>query len=210
MTKKELANLVIRRLYDPKRPLTGLKHWKEPWQFLFCVILSAQSNDNQINKVSPTLFLKFPTLQSFVDATIKELEKNLKTIGLFRSKARYLHGSAAKLLNKHNGNVPSTLDKLLELPGVGRKTANVYQGVILKKSEGVAVDTHVSRTSRRLGLTKQIKVEKLEKDLMRLLPKTKYHLVNAVLFWHGREVCLARGPKCTGCKLSDICPSTKI
>jgi endonuclease-3 len=209
MNRQQRSKLVLKRLDKKyaKYPQTGLINWKEPWQFLFCVILSAQANDDQINKVTKRLFRKFKSLEDFASADLRTLEKYVKQAGFFRVKANYLKQSAQRILINFQGKVPRKLEKLTKLPGVGRKSANCYQQVIFQKSEGIAVDTHVSRMSRRLDLSRQKTADKIEKDLMRLFPKSKYHRINPILFWHGRMICTARKPQCDKCELNDFCPS---
>lgn len=210
MTRKQRAQEAFKRLCKFKFPKTGLKNWKKPWQFLFAVILSAQANDDQVNKVTPSLFKSLPTLNDFENASIKQIEGKIKSIGLYKGKAMYLHKTSSVLLKDYNGKVPGKISELVKLPGVGRKTANVYQGVILGKSEGIAVDTHVGRVSRRLKLTNNINAFKVEKDIIKLYSVNQLHLVNPHFFWHGRTICISRKPKCKKCILSDFCPSSKL
>lgn len=209
MNKKHYSQQVLRRLekLHNDKPATGLKEWKTPWQYLFSVILSAQANDDQVNKVTKPLFKKLPTLESFLAIDQLELEQLIKQIGFYRVKAKYLKRTTELLLTKFNGKVPRAMTVLLQFPGVGRKTASVVQGVLWGRSEGIAVDTHVARMSKRLGFTKERSQEKIEKALMRLFPKSQYHRINPALFWHGRTVCTARKPQCEKCVLNDICPS---
>jgi len=206
---KERSLKVLKRLGKKYKsyPPTGLTSWKTPWQYLFCVILSAQANDNQVNKVTRLLFKTFKNLDDFEHAHEEDIQNVIKSIGFFRSKARYLKHSSTILINKYKGKVPSSLYDLTTLPGVGRKTANVFQGVIFGKSEGIAVDTHVSRMSMRLGFTKKKIADQIEQDLMKLFDRENYHKINPILFWHGRTICLARKPACSNCNLIDICPS---
>lgn len=207
------AEKVLKRLLAKPKPLTGLKNWdpEKPWQYLFCVILSAQANDDQVNKVTNTLFKHFPTLTAMANADIRQIQNRIKSIGIYKNKALYLQKAARQLIRRHKGKVPKTIHKLTRLAGVGRKTANVYQGVILGKSEGIAVDTHVARVSRRLKLVSKTKgrkltPERIEQELMSIFPKNKFHLVNPAFFWHGRTICTARQPKCKRCKISNLCP----
>ena len=205
---KKVVDLLEKKL--SKKKSTGLKHWKEDWQFLFAVILSAQANDDQINKVTPKLFKEIQTLDYFANANINAIMDLIRSIGFYRNKSKFLQRSAQIMIKDYNKEVPSKLVELVTLPGVGRKTANVYQGVILGSSEGIAVDTHVSRLSNRLELTREKVADKIEKDLMRIIPKKQYHRANPLFFWHGREVCIARKPKCSICVLNKICPSRQI
>lgn len=212
MKDQKIAKLTFDILKDKykNKPPTGLKCWDEDWQFLFCVILSARSNDDQVNKFTKNLFKKFPTLKSFANADIEEIVKEINSIGFYNSKAKYLKESAKMILDKFDGQVPNSLENLTKLPGVGRKTANVWQGVILGESEGIAVDTHVGRMAQRLKLTTHQKADKIEEDLMNLYDKDEYHKINPILFWHGREVCKARKPECEKCDLNHFCPSSRV
>lgn len=209
MKKQQIAKLTYKNLNNKYKnyPSTGLKNWQKDWQFLFCVILSARSNDDQVSKITKKLFKKYKTLEDFANINLTVLAQDLNSIGFFNSKARYLQKSSRLLLSKYKGKVPNKLEDLTKLPGVGRKTANVYQGVILGKSEGIGVDTHVARMSKRLKLTNKNTAEKIEQDLMKLFPKSRYHRINPILFWHGRTICLARKPKCYKCRLNHFCPS---
>jgi len=224
------AGKILKRLLASPKPLTGLKNWnpKKSWQYLFCVILSAQANDDQVNRATKKLFKSFPTLTAIADADTRQIQSAIKTIGIYKNKAKYLHTAAQQLLQNHHGNVPKTLKKLTKLAGVGRKTANVYQGVILGKSEGIAVDTHAARVSQRLGLVRNAGIsnradknvsstinsnltpDQIERKLMKIFPRNKYYLVNPAFFWHGRTICIARKPKCKKCIINDLCPSAQI
>lgn len=188
---------------------TALKNWDGvDWKFMFCVILSAQTTDKQVNKVTGPLFRRFPTLESFVDADISEVTEMIHSIGFFNNKSKFLRDSAKMLLEKYDGNVPMDIDEMQNLPGVGRKTASVVTGVLLDDNFGIAVDTHVSRLSQRLGFTTNTKPEKIEKDLMKLFPDSKiWDDISLMLIEHGRNVCFARNPKCEECKLNKLCPS---
>lgn len=210
MTQKERAQKAVKILFDPKRPLTGIKGWKTPWQFLLCVIMSARTTDDQVNIISPKLFKKFPALEDFAQASPTQVQPLIKSIGFFRTKANYLTKAARVILEDYKGKVPGTIEELIKIPGVGRKTANVFQGVILGKSEGIAVDTHVARMSRRLKLTNQSSADKIEKDLIKLYLKTQYYKVNPSFFWQGREICIAKKPKCEECKINYFCPSSHV
>ncbi|MFC1780142.1 endonuclease III domain-containing protein [Patescibacteria group bacterium] len=209
MTKQQRANLTLKRLNRKyaKYPQTGLVGWKKPWQLLFCIIMSAQTTDDQVNKVAKTLFKKFKSLEDFANTTITSIGKAIKSTGFYNSKSKYLQNSARMILTEFKSKTPKTINYLIKLPGVARKTANVYQQVMYNKSEGIAVDTHVGRMSQRLELTKEKSAVKIEKDLMKLFPKSKYHRINPVLFWHGRTICLAKKPQCEKCELNDFCPS---
>jgi endonuclease-3 len=209
MTKQKRANLTLKRLDKKyaKYPATGIKNWKNNWQLLFCIIMSAQTTDEQVSKVAKTLFLKFDNLEKLANGNQEEIAHEIRSIGFYNSKSKYLQKSAQMILAEFGGKVPKTIKEIIKLPGAARKTANVYQQVMFKQSEGIAVDTHVARMSKRLGLTSQKTTEKIEKDLMKLFPKSKYHRINPILFWHGRTICQAKKPKCDECELSDFCPS---
>ncbi len=158
--------------------------------------------------VTPLLFKTYPTAQTLADADQEQLEEIIKSTGFFRNKAKSLIGLGKALVEKHNGEVPGSMEALVRLPGVGRKTANVILGNAFRKNEGVVVDTHVGRLSRRLGLTKQTDPVKVEQELMPLFPQEEWAMLAHVLIFHGRRVCEARVPKCEMCVLSKICPSS--
>jgi endonuclease III len=177
-----------------------------PFELLVATILSAQANDEQVNKVTPALFARFPTPVDLAGATTGEVEDLIKTLGLFRSKARNLVGMAAALVDRHAGEVPSAMDDLTMLPGVGRKTANVVRSVAMGEP-GLPVDTHVGRLSRRLGLTEQTDPVKIEYELNGMIPPAERGAFSLRLILHGRRVCDARRPRCADCVLNDYCPS---
>ncbi|MDD3648059.1 MAG: endonuclease III [Candidatus Dojkabacteria bacterium] len=212
MNRQKRAVLTLKELTSKYSdfPRTGLKNWRYDWQLLFAIILSARSNDDQINKLTPKLFNKYSKLTSFANAGQEQIARDIKSSGFYNAKAKHLHQAAILILEQYEGKVPRKLNQLVTIPGVGRKTANVFQGVIYAKSEGIAVDTHVARMSRRLRLTKEKTAEKIEKDLMELFPRSKYYLINPILFWHGRTICQARKPKCEDCALNYFCPSSLI
>ena len=181
-----------------------------PLQLLMATILSAQCTDKRVNMVTPLLFRTYPTAQSLADALQHHLEELIKSTGFFRNKTTSLIGLGKALVDRHNGEVPDSMDALVKLPGVGRKTANVILGNAFRKNEGVVVDTHVGRLSLRLGLTKQTDPVKVEQELMPLFPRDDWAMLAHVLIFHGRRVCDARAPKCEMCVVSDICPSSTI
>lgn len=180
--------------------------FRSPWELLVATILSAQCTDRRVNMVTPALFLRWPTAQDLARAQREELEAVIRTTGFFRAKARNLLGCAAALVERHAGKVPDSLDDLVRLPGVGRKTANVVLGVAFGRAEGVVVDTHVGRISRRLGLTRRSDAVGAERDLVRVVPRQHWIVFSHRLIDHGRAVCLARKPRCGACALADICP----
>jgi endonuclease III len=185
---------------------TALDHGSA-WELLAATILSAQSTDEVVNKVTPELFRRYPTVADFASVPRDELEKTLYRTGFFRSKAKAVQEAAQYLLEHHGGEVPGNMDDLVKLPGVGRKTANVVLGSWFGKNEGVVVDTHVARIVQRLGLTRQRDPEKIELDLMALVPVEDWTVFSHRLIWFGRQVCLAKDPRCDACELADLCPS---
>lgn len=177
-----------------------------PFQLVVATVLSAQTTDVAVNRVTPDLFRAYPTPVQLAKAKQEDVEKILSRLGMFRQKSKNIIGLAGKLVAKHGGLVPRTLAELIELPGVGRKTANVVLGVAYGAPEGVVVDTHVQRISQRLGWTKNTTPEKIEPDLMALFPRDRWDMLSHVLIFHGRRVCFARKPACTTCTVNDICP----
>jgi endonuclease-3 len=182
-------------------------HYDSPWQLLFSTIMSAQCTDARVNMVAEKLYKKYPSVQAFAEADIAELEKDIHSVGFFHSKARNLIACARKLMTDFNGEVPSGLEELTSLPGVGRKTANVIRGNVFDEPS-VVVDTHVKRVSKRLGLTNETEPEKVEQDLMKILPKDHWILWNLQAISLGREICKAPSPRCESCFLSDYCRSS--
>ncbi len=178
-----------------------------PWQLLIAVILSAQCTDARVNIVTKDLFQKYNSLEKFAHADVKEMEKDIHSIGFYHSKARNIIACAKRLLEEYGGIVPAELKDLISLPGVGRKTANVIRGNIYHEPS-IVVDTHVKRISRRLGFTKEEDPEKIEYDLMKKLPKEHWILYNIQIITFGRNICLARSPKCKECFLKDLCKSS--
>lgn len=184
--------------------------YETPLQLLMATILSAQCTDKRVNMVTPLLFQTFPTAQALARAPREKLEDIIRSTGFFRNKTKSLIGLGKALVERHQGEVPDTMAALVQLPGVGRKTANVILGNAFGKNEGIVVDTHVGRLSLRLGLTKQTDPVKVEQDLMRLFPHEDWALAAHVLIFHGRRICEARAPKCEICTLNDICPSSTV
>ena len=184
--------------------------FETPFQLLVATILSAQCTDKRVNMVTPKLFATYPTPAALADAKPEDIEDLVKTTGFFRNKTKSLLGVSAAIESRHGGRVPSTLDELVVLPGVGRKTANVILGNAFHRDEGVVVDTHVARVSKRLGLTKHDDPVKIEQDLMKLFPRDQWTLLAHLLIYHGRRICEARLPKCSSCPIADLCPSFGI
>jgi endonuclease III len=175
------------------------------WELLVATILSAQSTDVNVNRVTPELFRKYPTVEAFAALTPEQLEPDVRSTGFFRNKSKSVVGAAKKIVAEFGGQVPMNMADLLTLPGVARKTANVVLGSWFKIADGVVVDTHVHRISRRLELTTNNDPQKIEQDLMRVIPREKWILFSHQIIWHGRKLCIARKPKCVDCALENIC-----
>ena len=188
---------------------TALDH-RDAFQLLVATILSAQCTDKRVNEVTPALFRRFPTPRDLAGASLAELEELVRTTGFYHNKARALLGLGQALVAEHGGKVPASMEELRRLPGVGRKTANVVLGNAFGQNVGVVVDTHVQRLSRRLGLTAETDPEKIERDLMDLVPQRDWTLWSNLLIAHGRKVCQARRPLCGSCVVADLCPSAEI
>ncbi len=180
-----------------------------PLQLLVATILSAQCTDKRVNLVTPALFAKYRKAADYANAPQSELENAIRSTGFFRNKAKSIRAAAAAMVAKHKGRVPETMAELCALPGVGRKTANVVLGNAFGKEEGIVVDTHVIRLSQRLRLTRQTDAEKIERDLMKLIPRGHWTDWSHWLIWHGRRRCFARRPDCAQCEILDLCPSGK-
>jgi endonuclease III len=179
----------------------------DPFQLLCATVLSAQTTDVAVNKVTPKLFAAYPDARSLAAAKPSDVERIVGSLGFFRQKTKALLGLSAKLVADHGGKVPGTLDELVKLPGVGRKTANVVLGVAFGTPEGVVVDTHVQRISQRLGWTKNKEPEKIEQDLCKLIPRSDWAIASHLLIFHGRRICFAARPNCAGCGVNALCPS---
>jgi endonuclease-3 len=201
---------VISRLKDEYPDARTELNWENPLELLVATMLSAQTTDVRVNMVTEKLFEKYRTAADYAGADPAELEADIRPTGFYRNKARSLQGMARALLDEHDGEVPRTMAGLVSLPGVGRKTANVVLGNAFGVDEGVVVDTHVRRVSRRLGLTAEKDPEKIEQDLLGVVPEGERTLFSHLLILHGRRVCKARKPDCPGCVLSDICPSSTV
>jgi endonuclease III len=184
--------------------------FKNPLQLLIATILSAQCTDKRVNMVTPALFKKYRAAADYAKAPAAELEKAIKSTGFFRAKTKSIRGAASAIASKFGGRVPDSMEKLRELPGVGRKTANVVLGNAFHKDEGIVVDTHVVRLSQRLRLTKHSDPEKIEADLIKLVPREHWTNWSHWLIWHGRRRCYARKPDCRQCEVFGLCPSGKI
>jgi endonuclease-3 len=182
-------------------------HHRSPWELLVATILSAQCTDVRVNMVTPELFRRFPTPEAMAKAPLPQLEELIKTTGFFRNKAKSIQGAARKIISDFGGKVPETLDALITVPGAARKTANVVLGVSFGKAEGIVVDTHVFRISRRLELAKGDTPQKVEQELMQVIPRDHWIAFSHQIIHHGRQVCVARNPRCKDCNLETLCRS---
>jgi endonuclease-3 len=180
-------------------------HHRNAWELLVATILSAQCTDARVNMVTPSLFKKFPSPAAFAAASLPAIEEEIRSTGFYHNKAKSISGAAKKVVSEFGGKVPETMAELLTLPGVARKTANVVLGVAFKKAEGVVVDTHVLRLSHRLGLTSAEDPKKVEEDLMRIIPKDRWIAFSHEMIHHGRQICVARKPRCVECPLETLC-----
>jgi endonuclease-3 len=201
----ERVSEILKRLNDRYGDVTCALHHSSAWELLVATILSAQCTDVRVNIVTPGLFKKYPTIKHFAALKPEELEPEIRSTGFFRNKSKSLVGAAKTILADFGGEVPHTMDELLTIPGVARKTANVVLGTWFKQNDGVVVDTHVHRISRRLELTKNDDPPRIEQDLMRVIPRDKWTLFSHQVIHHGRALCVARNPKCAECPLENIC-----
>jgi endonuclease III len=201
------AERIYNRLQQTYPEAKCALHFNNPLQLLIATILSAQSTDRTVNAVTPALFKRFKKADQFAGAQLDELEALIRPSGFFRTKARHIQGACRIIAEKHGGKVPETMPELLELPGVARKTANVVLGVGFNYAEGVVVDTHVQRLSRRLDFSRETRPEKIEQDLMKLFPHDNWILLAHLLIHHGRARCTALRPKCAQCPIEDLCNS---
>jgi endonuclease-3 len=204
------CSTILRRLRAAYPEARCALHHQNPLQLLVATILSAQCTDQRVNLVTPALFRRYRTAADFAAARPTELEAMIRSTGFFRNKARSIRNCCRSLVAKYDGRVPETLDELIQLDGIGRKTANVVLGVAYGKAEGVVVDTHVSRLSHRMGLTRQTTPEKIEQALIKLVPRNDWIGFSHLLIWHGRKRCTARRPDCVQCEIADICPKIGV
>lgn len=180
-------------------------HHRNAWELLVATILSAQCTDERVNKVTPALFAKYPSIEDFANASQAELARDVHSTGFFNNKAKAIIGAAKTILRDYHGEVPRTIEDLLKVPGAARKTANVVLGTAFGIASGIVVDTHVQRISRRLGLTNHTDPVKIERDLMKVIPRERWIRFSHQLILHGRSLCTARNPKCAECPLNDVC-----
>lgn len=201
---------IVARLQQEYPDATCALHHANALELLVATILSAQSTDARVNLVTPALFAKYKTAYDYAGADPKVFEQEIHSTGFFRNKTRSIIGMAQGLVERHAGQVPDTMEALVQLPGVGRKTANVVLGTWFKKNEGIVVDTHVQRLATLLGLTKEKDPVKIERDLMAIVPRDKWTWFSHTLILHGRRVCIARRPKCEICVIHRLCPSSRV
>ncbi|HUR91238.1 MAG TPA: endonuclease III [Gemmatimonadaceae bacterium] len=206
---REHALVIIKRLKKEYPDAHCELDFRSPYQLLVATILSAQCTDKRVNIVTPRLFATYPTPRQMAEAPPEKVEEIVKTTGFFRAKTKSLQGMSEALVERHEGEVPDTMDELTALRGVGRKTANVVLGNAFGKAEGIVVDTHVGRVSVRLALTNETDPVKVEEKLMALVPRRDWTIFSHLLIFHGRRVCVARLPKCGICVLNDVCPSRR-
>jgi endonuclease-3 len=210
MTKKQERALEIAALLKSMYPKAKCSlDYTNAFELLIATMLSAQSTDARVNIVTKSLFRKYPNPQAFAEASQVEMERDVRQTGFFRNKAKAVIAASKAIVEKHGGEVPRTMEELTALPGVGRKTANVVLGNAFKIAVGIVVDTHVARVSARLGLTSNSDPEKIEQDLMKLIPQKEWTVFSHRLIYHGRQICVARKPKCAECRLNPLCPSAE-
>ncbi len=207
--KRERIRPIIERLLDEHPDATIALRFRSPLELLVSVMLSAQTTDVNVNRVTERLFVKYRRPEDYLAVPQEELERDIFATGFFRQKSKSIRGTMRMLLDDYGGEVPRQMDDLLRLPGVARKTANVVAAE-LGEPQGIVVDTHVRRLSQRLGLTRQDDPVKIERDLMRLVPREYWGVFPHLLIWHGRRVCDARRPECERCVLNDLCPSSRV
>ena len=210
MNKKERIIKII-KILKKRYPQSHTElNFKTPLEILVATILSAQCTDKKVNEVTPGLFKKYQNAKGFAQAELTELEKEIRPTGFYRNKAKNIQASAQKIERDFSGEVPSTMHDLLTLPGVARKTANIVLSSAYNKAEGIAVDTHVKRLSQRLGLSDEKNPDKIERDLMAIVPRKEWLYFNYMLVNYGREICQAKKPLCGECQLNQLCPSAQI
>ncbi|MDX1945701.1 MAG: endonuclease III [Pirellulaceae bacterium] len=209
-TPRKHAPQIVRKLKQEYPEVECALVHESPFQLLIATILSAQCTDERVNIVTKDLFAKFSTPAAMAAAPLPQLEKLIQSTGFFRNKAKNIHECCVALVERHGGQVPADLESLVQLAGVGRKTANVVLGTAFRIASGVVVDTHVTRLSQRLGLTEHDDAVKIERDLIAVLPKKEWIDFSHRLIWHGRRVCKARKPLCDRCVLSQICPQIGV
>lgn len=207
---KDRVKKIISRLRkvfpNPKIAL----EYRDPLQLLVATILSAQCTDERVNQVTPALFKKYRTAKDYAEANVAEFEQEIRPTGFFRAKTKSIINCCKQIVEKHGGKVPQTMEEMVQLPGVGRKTANCVLGNAYGIPSGIVVDTHVRRLAQRIGLSKNDDPEKIESDLMEIVPKKDWIDFGNMLIWHGRRTCQARKPRCPECVINDLCPSAEL
>ncbi|HXG11424.1 MAG TPA: endonuclease III [Gemmataceae bacterium] len=201
---------IIKRLKKAYPDATYELNWSTPLELLVATILAAQCPDERVNQVTQTLFKKYRDARAYAECDLAELEQDIKPTGFYRNKAKAIQGACKVLVERFGGQVPRTMEEMLTLPGVARKTANVVLNVAYGLPSGIIVDTHVARVAQRLGLTRETKPEKIEQDLMKLVPKEEWTYFGPALVLHGRYTCTARNPKCSECILEDVCEKNGV
>lgn len=204
---RQRAPLILEQLGELYPHATCSLDWRTPWELLVATMLSAQCTDERVNKVTPALFERFPDAAAAAVVEAEAVEPYVRSTGFFRNKARAIVAASRLLIERHGGAVPASMEELLELPGVARKTANVVLAHAFGINAGVTVDTHVRRLSGRLGLTKHDDPRRIEPDLMKLLPRPQWEIFSLRLIFHGRAICTARRPRCDSCAIAGLCPS---
>lgn len=208
--EKQRTRKIIARLRKAYPDAHCSLNFSNPLELLVATILAAQCTDERVNLVTADLFRKYRKAEDFINVEQAELEQDIRSTGFYRNKAKAIQGACRIIIEQHGGRVPETMDELLELPGVARKTANVVSGNAFNIASGVVVDTHVGRLSQRLGLTANEQPEKIERDLIELVPKKDWVDFSHLLIYHGRAICKARKPECADCTLEDLCPSSLL
>lgn len=208
MNKKDVIELVetLKKTYPDA---TCSLNFKTPFQLVIAVMLSAQCTDERVNLTTPTLFKKYPTIEDFANCNVTELEEIIHPCGFYKNKAKNARACANKILNDFNGIVPNTMEELITLPGIGRKSANVILLEVFGIATGIAVDTHAKRISNRLGLSKEKEPAKIEQDLLKIIPREYLKDINHLFVWHGRNTCMARNPNCENCTIKKFCKKYK-
>ena len=209
-TRKQRSAEIIAELKKAYPDAQCELNFTTPLELLIATILSAQCADKQVNIVTQELFKKYKSASDYANARVEELQNDIRRIGFFRNKARNIKACCQSLLDKYSGEIPNTMEQLTELAGVGRKTANVVLGNVFNVNIGVVVDTHVARLSERLGFTRESSPEKIEQDLIKLVPQNDWCLFSHLLIWHGRRRCYARNPDCVNCEVKHLCPTGKV
>jgi len=205
----ESINHIIKKLDESYRDINTELIYNSPFQLLIATILSAQCTDKIVNKTTVNLFKQYPIVKDLAEADINNVKKLIKSTGYYKLKARRIVNTSNRIIEKHNGKIPDNMQDLLELDGVGRKTANIVLSIVFKKNEGIAVDTHVARVSKRLNLTRNINPKKIEIDLLKVIPEEFRGRISILFILHGRTICKAKKPDCNNCMLNNICPYGK-